>query len=457
MHDLTQGSIPRHLLRLAAPIAIGMLFQTLYYLIDLYFVAGLGDAAIAGVSAAGNVQFIVMALTQILGVGTMALIAHASGRKDQADANLIFNQSLLLAAACALITLVGGYALTGFYMRRLGADAAAIAAGISYLYWFLPGLALQFAMVAMGSALRGTGIAKPTMVVQLATVVANALLAPVLIAGWLTGRPMGVAGAGLASTLAIALGVAMMFGYFRKLETFVGFDRDLLRARLEVWRRILRIGLPPGGEFALMFVYLGTIYWLIRDFGAHAQAGFGIGMRLMQAIFLPAMAIAFATAPIAGQNMGAGQHERVRAVFRSAVWIGSVIMAVLTLLCQWRPELLMTGFTDDPMVTAVGADYLRIISWNFVASGLIFTCSGMFQALGNTIPAVISSASRMLSFVLPALWLSRQPGFNLHQLWLLSVASVGVQAGVSLLLLRREFARRLDAATLRVPSPIAGA
>ena len=75
MHDLTQGSIPRHLLRLAAPIAIGMLFQTLYYLIDLYFVARLGDSAIAGVSSAGTAQFIVMAMTQVLGVGTMALIA----------------------------------------------------------------------------------------------------------------------------------------------------------------------------------------------------------------------------------------------------------------------------------------------------------------------------------------------------------------------------------------------
>ncbi len=91
MQDLTQGSIPRQIVRRAVPLAAGMLFQTMYYLIDLYFVAKLGDAAIAGVSAAGKVQFIVMALTQILGVGTMVLSAHASGRKDRADANLVFN------------------------------------------------------------------------------------------------------------------------------------------------------------------------------------------------------------------------------------------------------------------------------------------------------------------------------------------------------------------------------
>jgi Na+-driven multidrug efflux pump len=210
MHDLTQGSTFRHLLRLAMPIAIGMLFQTLYVLVDLYFVAQLGDTAIAGVSAAGNAQFLVMALTQVLAVGTMALIAQAAGRKDREDANRIFNQGLSLALGCALLTLVLGYAVAGSYMQAIGADAATAVAGTEYLFAFLPGLALQFALVTMGSALRGTGIAKPAMVVQLLTVLLNALLAPILIAGWLTGKPLGVAGAGLATSLSIAAGVAMM-------------------------------------------------------------------------------------------------------------------------------------------------------------------------------------------------------------------------------------------------------
>ena len=119
MHDLTQGSVSKHIVRLAAPMAAGMVFQTLYFFVDLYFVAKLGDSAIAGVSAAGNLQFIVMALTQILGVGTMVLISHASGRKDRADANLVFNQSLLLAAACAVATLAAGYALAAPYMNAV--------------------------------------------------------------------------------------------------------------------------------------------------------------------------------------------------------------------------------------------------------------------------------------------------------------------------------------------------
>src|SRR5229473_8563245 len=129
MKDLTDGSIAKNILQMAVPIAAGMFFQTLYFLIDLYFVAGLGDASIAGVGAAGNVMFIVFALTQVLGVGTVALISHAVGRKDQADATLVFNQSLGLSAAGTLFTLIAGCMLARSYLRSVAVDDAVIEAG----------------------------------------------------------------------------------------------------------------------------------------------------------------------------------------------------------------------------------------------------------------------------------------------------------------------------------------
>ena len=443
MEDLTRGSIPRHIVRMAIPIAIGMVFQTLYYLVDVYFVGRIGEAAVAGLTSGGNAWFLVMALTQVLGVGTMALIANASGRQDRADANLIFNQSLGLAALLAGITLVGGYALTDWYMEALAADAETVAEGSLYLRWCLPGLALQFALVSMGSALRGTGIVKPTIFVQVFSVALNAVLAPFMIAGWVTGRPLGVLGAGLSTTISIAVGVLMMLAYFLRLERFVRFDITCIRPRIEVWRRILRVGLPPGGEFALMFVYMAVIYWCIRGFGAEAQAGFGIGSRVMQAVFLPAMAIAFATAPVAGQNVGAGQPDRVRETFCWAVMAGGAIMLTLTLLCQIAPATLVGAFSGDDAVIGVGGEFLRIISWNFVATGFIFTCNGIFQALGNTVPSLVASGMRIATFALPAVWLAGRPWFELHHLWYLSVATVAFQALVSWTLLRRELARKL--------------
>ncbi len=431
MQDLTEGPIAAHLARMAAPIAVGMVFQTLYYLVDLYFVGQLGDAAQAGLTSAGNLQFLIMAATQVLGVGTMALIAQASSRKDRDDANLIFNQSLGLALLCAVVTLGGGYALADVYMATLGADEATVTAGRTYLYWFLPGLGLQFALISMGSALRGTGIVTPTILVQVATVLLNAVLSPVMIAGWGTGRPLGILGAGLSTSISVGVGVLLMLVYFQRLEPFVRFDGTLVAPRVGAWKRILTVGLPPGGEFALMFAYMAVIYWVIRDFGPEAQAGFGVGSRVMQAIFLPAMAIAFAVAPVAGQNVGAGHAHRVKETFRTAVTVLSGIMLVLTALCQIRPGILVGVFTDDPAVIAVGAEFLRIISFNFLATGIVFTCSGMFQALGNTLPSLVASATRIVTFAVPAVWLSGQPWFELRHLWYTSVATVGLQAGVA--------------------------
>src|SRR5436309_304350 len=287
MKDLTQGSITRALVAMAVPIAIGMLFQTLYLLVDLYFVARLGDAAIAGVSSAGTAGFVILALTQMLGVGTVALVSHAVGRKDQAEANLVFNQSVLLSAICGVLTLVAGFVAGGAYVRSIAADPDVVAAGTAYLHWYTPGLALQFAMVAMGSALRGTGIVKPTMIVQVLTVVLNTVFAPIFIAGWGTHHALGAAGAGLASTVSIAIGVVFLWFYFAKLEHYVALNSKQWAPDFATWKRILNIGLPAGGEMLMIFVVVAAIYWAIRDFGPATQAGFGIGQRLMQALFVP--------------------------------------------------------------------------------------------------------------------------------------------------------------------------
>ncbi len=449
MRDLTQGPITSHLLAMAGPIAAGMLAQTLYFLVDLYFVAQLGDTALAGVGAAGIATFVVMAMTQTLGVGAMALIAQAVGRKDQADADLVFNQSLSLAGFCTVATLAGGYPLTACYMGLVGADQPTADAGATYLYWFLPGLSLQYASIVMVSALRGTGVVKPTLVVQMVTVLLNAALAPVLIAGWGTGHAMGVAGAGFASTLSVAAGVLLLAEYFRRLEKYIHIRPALWRPRLAVWARMVNIGLPAGGEFGMMFLLMAAMYWVIRDFGAAAQAGFGLGTRLMQSIFLPAMAIAFATGPVAGQNYGAQQYARVREAFRSAAKISVIVMLALTLLCQWRPEWLVLGFTNQPPVVEVATRFLQLISWNFAASGLIFVCSGIFQGLGHTWPAFGSTASRLVTFLLPAIWLSTWPGLKIDHVWYLSVTSVWLQAALSLFLLTRTMRVKL-----RTPRPL---
>ena len=233
--------------------------------------------------------------------------------------------------------------------------------------------------------------------------------------------------------------------YFLAGDRYAQLDVTQMAPQREPIMRLLRIGLPAGAEFLLLFILTGLMYFMIRPFGAAAQAGYGLGARVMQSIFLPAMAVAFAASPVAGQNVGAGNSARVRETFRMAALIGSGVMLVATIIAQTQSDSVLALFTKEPQVIAVGATFLHVASFNFISQGLIFTCSGMFQAIGNTIPSLISGATRLTIFALPALWISRQAGFTLQQVWWLGVITVTVQMALSVLLLRREMARRLPA------------
>src|SRR5437016_1642133 len=342
MQDLTTGPITRHLLKTTGFMLVTMLFQTLYFLIDLYWVGRLGTAAVAAVGIAGNLTFIVLALTQMLGVGTTAVISHAVGRKDALQAVMLFNQAQVLAMVTGALFLIVGVATRLPYARAMAADARTAELAAQYLAWFVPAMALQFGLVAMSAALRAIGNFKTGMVVGTVTVILNMILAPFLIFGWGTGHPLGVAGAA-----------------------------------------------------------------------------------------------------VAGQNFGARLPQRVKDTFKDAAWMAVALMVVFAIACHLLPGPLVSVFSKDEGVIAVGTEYLRIISFNYVASGLVFVASSTFQAMGNTIPSLIASVVRIALVAIPGVVISRLPGFELRWLWWLSVASVFVQLVLAMLLLRREFGLRL--------------
>jgi putative MATE family efflux protein len=443
VQDMTTGPITRHLLKTTSFMLVTMIFQTLYFLIDLYWVGRLGTEAVAAVGIAGNLTFIVLALTQMLGVGTTAVISHAVGRKDHDQALILFNQSQVLAMVTGLVFLIVFLIGRMPYSTAMSADATTASLAGDYLLWFIPAMALQFALVAMSSALRAAGNFKPGMVVSSATVVINMILAPFLIFGWGTGYPLGVAGAAIASLIAIVIGVVWLATYFLPKDAFLQFIVADWKPRYDLWKKMLGIGLPAGFEFALIAVYLFIVYALAQPFGAAAQAAFGIGMRVVQAGFMPVVALGFSVAPVAGQNFGARQAERVRATFRDGALMAGGWMLFWAIVCNVVAASLVGIFSKAPAVISAGEEYLRIISLTFVPSGLLFVASSMFQAMGNTVPALISSAVRIVLVAIPAVILSRQPGFELNWIWYLSAGAVFVQLTVSMLLLRREFGRRL--------------
>ena len=195
--------------------------------------------------------------------------------------------------------------------------------------------------------------------------------------GWVTGHPMGVAGTALATFISILIGVAAGIAYIEFGSSGLTFMPRDWPPQAETWGKMIKVGLPAGTEFALMTVYMVLIYAIIRPFGSAAQAGFGIGERVMQSGFMPVWAIAFAAAPLAGQNFGARIGPRVRETFYAAAKFTSAITLLLTVLCHISPAWMIHLFSRDPEVIRFGEEYLRIISWSFLASGLIFTSSSI--------------------------------------------------------------------------------
>jgi len=461
MKDLTQGSVTKHLLHMSAFMAVSMFVQTCYLLADLYWVGSLGKEAIAAVGVAGNLTMIVLALTQMLGVGTTALISHAAGQKDQPRGELVFNQSFVMSILVAVALGLCGFMLMNGYCNSLSADAETARLAKSYMRWFLPALLLQFPLVALASALRATGIVQPTVILQVFSIVLNIVLAPFLIFGTRHAWPavdvirrmvatfiffpgLGVTGAAIASFIAILVADVLLIFYFERKYQYLRFRLGAMRPQLTAWSKMLRIGVPAGFEFVLLFLYILIVYALIRAFGPAAQAGFGVGARVMQALFLPVVALSFAASPVVGQNFGGRKADRVRDAVYSAIRIASVMMLVLTLLVYFFPAPMIRAFSRDPNVIRFGAEYLHIVALNFIASGLVFTTSSIFQGLGNTWPPLFSSLTRLFLFILPALLLSRMAGFQIRYLWYLSVASQSIQACINLFLLWRELQHKLS-------------
>lgn len=445
VHDMTAGPVRGHLVRMMWFVLAGMAVQTLYGLVDIYWVGRLGKQAVAAVALSSNLMFVSLALTQTLSVGCVALVSQAAGRKADEEVQRLFNQAQSLSTGSGLLFLIACFALRRMYAEKLSGDPQTAELAGRFLLGFIPALSLQFLMIGLGAALRGIGDMKPGLVAQTSSVLLNMLLAPFLIFGWIGGHPLGVSGASLATLISTIAAVAGLTLYLLRGRTFLRLRISQFRPDLPTWRAMIGIGLPAGTEFLLMSITMGVIYAVTRPFGAQAQAGFGIGSRLMQAGFMPAVAISFSTAAVIGQNFGFGAFGRVREARRESTKLTLVFMLFFTAVCQLVPDRMVANFSADPDVIAAGVDYLRTISWAYALNGVIFVSAGVFQGLGNTWPSLAASATRAFVFTVPTLWWSKRAGFNMHLIWLTSLGAVVLQFAIQQALLRRELRLRAPA------------
>lgn len=442
VHDMTQGSVRGHVLRMMAFMLAGMMLQTLYSLVDIYWVGRLGKQAVAAVALSTNLMFVSLAASQALAVGCVALVSQAAGQKNNAEVQRLFNQAQSLAACAGLLFLLLSLVFRDTYTAALAGDPETATLANEFLLGFIPALALQFTMVGLGSALRGIGNMKPGLMAQTGSVLLNLVLAPVLVFGWGFGKPLGVFGAALATLIATVCAVIGLSVYMLRGTTFLKVDFSQWVPDFSVWRRMLAIGIPSGAEFLLLAITIGSSYYFTRVFGPQTQAGFGIGSRIMQAGFMPAVAISFSVAAVAGQNFGARRFDRVRATLLESTKLVLLFMVIITVVCRFVPEPLVRFFSDSDEVTAAGVDYLQTISLGYVANGVIVVSAGIFQGIGNTWPSLAASALRALAFIVPVSLLSRNDDFEAHTVWLAAVLSIVLQLIVQQTLLRRELGRR---------------
>lgn len=438
--DLTRGSIPKLLLRLSGPILFSMLMFTLYLMVDLYFVGRLGPDAVAAISISGNAFFVILGLSFILGIGGMALIAQAFGRRDYEEAAKIYKQSLILTILVGVSASITGLAIARPYIDFFGGTGRSLEWGIEYFQVFSISFFFVLLLHVIGSCYRGMGDTKTPMIIMVQSTLLNIILDPLLIFGLLGLPCLGVRGAAIASLLSqlFGLGIYVYLIFIRGQHLKI---KGSWLMDLSIIKKSLAIGLPSGLTYFLLALNMLITYRVVSIFGTPALASLGIGFRILQAIYMPVIAVTSAMAAIVGQNFGAGEQSRITKTLWTGWAISSGVMILGTVLCQMFPDFLIGIFSNDKKVIHYGVIYLTIISLGNVIVGTIMTVSAMFQGFGKTYPSFIAAVFdnvlfASLVFTLPGLF-----GWGIQAVWWIKLATAGIEMFIVAAWLRRDFWR----------------
>ena len=414
--DLTTGAIPGQLFRMAAPILFGMLIFALYMLTDLYFVSRLGPDAVAALSISGNIFFVHLGLSFIIGTGAMSLIAQAFGARQIDRAAKVFQQSLMLSLFTGGIAAICGVLVARPYIRFFGGQGDAFIWGVEYFQIYSVSLLVLLLLHVFGSCYRGMGDSKTSMKIMFQSLVLNIILDPVLIFG-LAGFPvMGVKGAALASLISQVYGliIYIYLVFFKKQHIHLNGPWKIDFA---IVKKSLYIGLPSGLAYFLLTANLLITYRVVSPYGTPALAAIGIGYRITQVTYLPSVAIADAMAAMIGQNLGAKKYDRIIETFWTGWKISSLFMLGGTLVCWIFSAFLIHLFSKDVQVAHFGIIYLKIVSLSNLIVGTILTVSAMFQGIGKTYPTLVCAVADNFIFAAAVLTLPILMGWGISSVW----------------------------------------
>jgi putative MATE family efflux protein len=436
--DYTQGSIGRAITLLAIPMILEMSMESLFAVVDIYFVSKLGADAAAAVGLTESLLTIVYALAIGLSMATTAVVARRVGEKDLPGARVAAVQAIALGVLLTVPIALAGALWAPRLLRLMGAPESVVASGSGYTAIMFGGSATVFLLFLINAVFRGAGDPAVAMRSLWLGNAVNIVLDPCLIFGWGPFPAMGVEGAAVATVIGRGVGVLYQVWSLRRGDSRIVLGLGDLRIDREVIVNLIRVATPAMFQFLIATAsWLGLVR-IIAGFGSSALAGYTIAIRVVIFAILPSWGLSNAAATLVGQNLGAGRPDRAeRSVWQTGVY-NMIFLGLVGAVFVFFAEPVLRLFTSDPEVLRSGVDCLRMVSFGFpfYAWGMVMVQS--FNGAGDTwTPTWINLGCYWL-FQIPLAWVLAYPfGFEARGVFLSIAFAESLLAVVGMVAFRR--------------------
>lgn len=393
------------ILSMSLPMVLSMMVNSLYNIVDSFFVAQISEDAMTALSLVYPVQNFVNAIGIGFGIGINAVIAIHLGAGDEKKANMATTQGMLLALIHAVILTVTGIAVMPGFLRMFTSSEKVIDLGIRYsVIVFLFTFAIVLG-VAFEKVFQAVGVMKVTMLSLMCGCIANIILDPVLIFGLGPFPAMGIEGAALATGLGQVLTLVIYIAVYLRWPIRVKICRKYCMPDRRMIARLYAIGIPATLNLALPSLLISALNAILASFSQIYVLVLGIYYKLQTFLYLPANGFVQGMRPVIGFNYGAGEHRRVKQIYRIVLCMSGLIMIFGTIICLAVPEKLMELFTQNEETIRAGETALRIISAGFIISAVSVTSSGALEGLGKGVPSLVISLFRYVLVIIPAAYI----------------------------------------------------
>jgi putative MATE family efflux protein len=389
--DFTEGSLRRAIFLLAVPMVLELSMESLFAIVNIFWVASLGAAAVATVGLTEAMEVLVFAVAMGLSAGAGAFVSRRIGEKDPQGASAAAGQSVLIGLVISILIGVPAACFAETLLGLMSNDASISKVGFGYTAVMFGGTYSIILIFLINAIFRGAGDAAIAMRVLIVANIVNLVLDPCLIFGWGPFPAMGVTGSAVATTIGRSVGVGYQLYRLFHPGSRISLTRAHLRPNLPLIRDLLAVSLP-----GMLQHLISTASWLalariVAQFGAIATAGYTIAIRIIVVTILPSWGLGGAAATLMGQNLGAGKPERSERAGWLCGFYNMIFLGLVSLAFIFYSEPLLRIFTNEEPVIAVGKDALRLISYGYLlyAYGLVLVQA--FNGAGDTVtPTVIN-------------------------------------------------------------------